>query len=153
VVDIRRFPSSARFPHFVRERLAEGLREAGIEYVWLGKELGGLRKKGNQHSPHRALRSPGFRNYADHMGTSEFREGVGKLLELAGHTRVALMCSERLWWRCHRSLVSDFLTACSGVEVIHIVEEGKTEPHRLHRAARLAEGRLIYDVAEQPHSR
>ena len=61
-----------------------------------------------------------------------------------------IMCAELLWWRCHRSLVSDYLSACRGVEIVHILEEGKAAPHRLHRAARLVEGKLIYDVGEQP---
>ncbi len=148
-MDIRSFPSSARHPHFNREHLERALPQAGIEYRWLGKELGGYRKKGDPNSPHTALRSPGFRNYADHTAAEEFVEGIEKLRELATGKRTALMCAERLWWRCHRSLVSDYLTACQGVEVIHIIESGKAEPHRLHRAARLVEGRLVYDVAEQ----
>ncbi|MFQ5817715.1 MAG: DUF488 family protein, partial [Terriglobia bacterium] len=127
LADVRAFPSSARYPHFNKEVLSQRLPEAGISYRWLGKVLGGYRKKENPNSPHSALRSPGFRNYADHMATPEFGEGIEELTNLAGKKRarighVAVMCAERLWWRCHRSLVSDYLSACCGVEVLHIVE-------------------------------
>ncbi|MBI2957090.1 MAG: DUF488 domain-containing protein [Acidobacteria bacterium] len=85
------------------------------------------------------------------METAAFRQGIEKLLKLAAKKRVAYMCAERLWWRCHRSLISDYLSAVCQAEVIHILDEKKTEPHRLHRAARLApklRGRLVYDVGE-----
>ncbi|MBI4465000.1 MAG: DUF488 domain-containing protein [Acidobacteria bacterium] len=150
LVDIRSFPGSARFPHFARESLETRLPEVGIEYRWLGKELGGYRKKREPNSPHTALRSPGFRNYADHMATEEFQRGVQELEKLAAGQRVAILCAERLWWRCHRSFVSDYLMACRGWQVIHLLEADKPEPHRLHRAARCAEGRLLYDVEERP---
>ena len=110
--------------------------------------LGGYRKKKRSDSPHVALRSQSFRNYADHMETPEFQDGIKELLQLAAGNRVAYMCAERLWWRCHRSLISDHLTALRQVEVIHIFDEKKTEPHRLHRTARVADGKLIYDVGE-----
>jgi uncharacterized protein (DUF488 family) len=146
LVDVRSFPTSARYPQFNRDSLESNLTEAGISYCWLGKALGGYRKKTGPDSPHTALRSAGFRNYADHMESAEFAEGIEELLKLAEARRVAYMCAERLWWRCHRSLISDYLAGLRGVEVIHIVDESKTEPHRLHRVARVVEGRLVYDV-------
>jgi uncharacterized protein (DUF488 family) len=82
------------------------------------------------------------------METEDFQQGVDKLLKLAENRRIAYMCAERLWWRCHRSLISDYLTAIRGVEVIHIHDEKKSEPHRLHRTARVEEGHLVYDVGE-----
>lgn len=147
LADIRSFPSSTRFPHFNKDVLSRRLPQAGITYCWWGKVLGGYRKHGNPNSPHTALRSPGFRNYADHMGSQEFRMGIEKLLKLAEKKRVAIMCAERLWWRCHRAFVSDYLSACCGTEVIHIVDAGKNALHRQNRAARLHEGKLLYDVA------
>ncbi len=116
----------------------------------MGKELGGYRKKKDPSTPHVATPSPGFRNYASHMASEDFARGIEMLLGLAAQKRVAIMCAERLWWRCHRSLVSDYLHACRGVEIIHILESGRTEPHPLHRAARLLNGRLVYDVDDQP---
>lgn len=158
VADVRSFPTSARHPQFHRATLSAELPRASITYRWLGRVLGGYRKKTRPDSPHTALRSPGFRNYADHMETEEFGQGIKKLLKLAENApqahppragkRVAYMCAERLWWRCHRSLISDYLAAVCGVEVIHILDEKKTEPHRLHPTARLADGRLVYDVGE-----
>jgi uncharacterized protein (DUF488 family) len=149
LADIRSFPASARHPQFNRQNLEQALSAAGIEYRWLGKELGGYRKKRNPNSPHTALRSPGFRNYADHMAGEDFLRGIEELLALAARKRVAYMCAERLWWRCHRSLVSDYLSACRGIEIVHILESKKSEAHRLHRAARLVGGKLLYDVGEQ----
>jgi uncharacterized protein (DUF488 family) len=152
LADIRSFPASARHPQFNKENLEQALPAVGIEYQWLGKELGGFRKKAGVDSPHTALRSPSFRNYADYMATAEFRAGIDRLLALAATKRLAYMCAEVLWWRCHRSLVSDYLTACRGAEVIHILGPGKSEPHRLHRTARLTDGKLIYDVGGQQTS-
>jgi uncharacterized protein (DUF488 family) len=149
LADVRSFPTSQRHPDFRKEHLAQCLPEVDIRYRWLGKELGGFRKRSSPTSPHSALVNSGFRNYADHMDTEEFHQGVVELQAFATKMRVAIMCAEKLWWRCHRSLLSDYLFACCGVEIIHIVDEGKTEPHRLHRASRLVEGRLAYDVGEQ----
>lgn len=148
LADVRSFPTSTRHPHFNQKVLAGELPPAGIAYHGLGRQLGGRRRKTRADSPHTALSSAGFRNYADHMETVEFRQGVDKLLKLAENSRIAYMCAERLWWRCHRSLISDYLTAIHGVEVIHIHDEKKSEPHRLHRTARVVEDQLIYDVGE-----
>ena len=101
LVDIRSFPVSRRLPHFNREALEKSLPEAGISYVWI-KELGGYRKKIRDDSPNLALRSPGFRNYADHMLTEDFQRGTAQLLKLAEQSRTAYMCAERLYFRCHR---------------------------------------------------
>ncbi len=150
LADIRSHPVSKRRPQFNREDLARRLPDYGIEYRWLGQELGGFRDRRDPNSPHTALRNPRFRNYADHTASEEFAQGIEALIALARHKRVALMCAEVLWWRCHRSLVSDYLTACRGIEVTHILGAGKRTPHRLHRAARQAGGKLVYDVAEQP---
>lgn len=148
VADVRSSPTSARYPHFNRTNLYTALPKAGITYRWLGKVLGGYRKKIRPDSPHSALHSPGFRNYADHMESEEFRQGMAKLLKLADKKRVAYMCAERLWWRCHRSLISDYLTAIGGVGVVHILDEKKTEPHRLSPRARVSGDRLVYDLGE-----
>ena len=150
LADVRSYPASARHPQFNRENLTLRLPDLGIEYRWFGKELGGFRDKRDPNSPHTALRSSRFRNYADHMTSDEFAQGIEALTELARTKRVALMCAEVLWWRCHRSLLSDYLTACRGIEIVHILGKKKREPHRLHRAARLVDGKLVYDVEEQP---
>jgi uncharacterized protein (DUF488 family) len=142
LVDIRSFPMSRRLPHFNRESLDESLRNAGIKYVWM-KELGGRRKKIRDDSPHVALRSPSFRNYADYMLTPDFQQGISELLNLAQHSRMAYMCAERVYFRCHRMLVSDWLVA-HGHEVQHIDAQGPTRPHRLTPEARLVNEQVIY---------
>jgi uncharacterized protein (DUF488 family) len=142
LVDIRSFPMSRRLPHFNRESLDESLRNAGIKYVWM-KELGGRRKKIRDDSPHVALRSPSFRNYADYMLTPDFQQGISELLNLAQRSRMAYMCAERVYFRCHRMLVSDWLVA-HGHEVQHIDAQGPTRPHRLTPEARLVNEQVIY---------
>lgn len=142
LVDIRSFPMSRRLPHFNRESLEKSLPEAGIRYVWL-KELGGRRRKIRDDSPNIALRSPSFRNYADYMLTAEFEQGVAELLDLAVYSPTAYMCAERLYFRCHRMLVSDWLVA-HGHEVLHIDGTAPPKPHKLTPEGRLVDGKLIY---------
>lgn len=142
LVDIRSFPMSRRLPHFNRENLEGALPEAGIRYVWM-KELGGRRKKSLQDSPNVALRNDSFRNYADYMLTPEFERAASELVKLAESYRTAYMCAERVYFRCHRMLVSDWLTA-HGHEVLHIDAEAAPRPHKLMAEARLLEGKLVY---------
>ena len=118
LVDIRAFPMSRRLPQFNREALETSLREAGIRYVWM-QALGGYRKKTRDESPHIALRNPSFRNYADYMLTPEFEQAMAELIALAEDGPTAYMCAERVYFRCHRMLVSDWLVA-HGHEVRHI---------------------------------
>ena len=142
LVDIRSFPVSRRLPHFNRESLEKTLPEAGVNYIWM-KELGGRRRKIRDDSPNIALRSPSFRNYADYMLTEEFQRGIDRLTQLAAQSRTAYMCAERVYFHCHRMLVSDWLTA-HGYEVQHIDGTGTVKPHKLLPEARLIEGELIY---------
>lgn len=148
LVDVRAFPASRRHPHFARAALEESLPAAGIRYVWEGAALGGRRKPAAD-SPHVALRHPAFRAYADHMGSETFHGGVARLSEIGRELPVAIMCAERLPWQCHRFLVADYLVA-HGIEVVHLVNPGKRQAHRLNAVARLREGRLIYDGDTQP---
>ena len=148
LVDVRAFPASRRHPHFGRAALEQSLPAAGIRYVWEGQALGG-RRKPLPHSPHVALRHPAFRAYADHMMTDEFREAAERLLETARAAPAAVMCAERLPLQCHRFLISDFLVA-GGNEVVHLVNPGKRQSHRLNPVARLREGQLVYDGESQP---
>jgi len=146
LVDIRSWPSSKRYPHFNRESLAKSLQGYGIRYEWLGEQLGGYRRKGlGEKSPNKAWKSQGFRNYADHALTEQFREGTRKLLELADCGRVALMCAEQLYWRCHRRITSDYLMV-KGHAVTHIVSKGKVEKHELTSFARAINGELRYPL-------
>jgi uncharacterized protein (DUF488 family) len=148
LVDIRRFPSSRKHPHFNRDHLTPALQEAGVEYHWL-EALGGRRPKQRDESPNLGLENRGFRNYADYMLTDEFRQGVAKLLEVARQKRVAIMCAEGLFWQCHRRLVSDFLMA-KGVRVQHIMPTGDVRPHQLTNGADIGGGRVTYPGESSP---
>lgn len=142
LVDIRSFPMSRRLPHFNRESLENTLPGAAIRYVWL-KALGGRRKKIRDDSPNTALRSPSFLNYADYMLTPDFERGIGELVTLGEHSPTAYMCSERVYFRCHRMLVSDWLVA-HGHEVLHIDGIGPSKTHKLTPEAQLVDDQLIY---------
>jgi len=142
LVDIRAFPMSRRLPHFNRESLESELPSQGMRYVWM-KSLGGYRKAIRKDSPHIALRSPSFRNYADYTLTAEFRQAIGELLTIAEQSRTAYMCAERVYFRCHRMILSDWLVA-HGHEVLHIDAEGPARPHTLTAEARMVNGELIY---------
>jgi uncharacterized protein (DUF488 family) len=144
LVDVRSLPGSKRYPQFNKETLEESLKARGIRYEHF-PELGG-RRKSKPDSRNTAWRNASFRGYADYMETEEFREGVERLLNLArGAGSAAIMCAEAVWWRCHRSLISDCLKA-RGVEVTHILDANKTEPHPYTSAARVVNGKLNYET-------
>ena len=149
LVDVRTAPGSRRLPQFGRAALEASLEAAGVGYVW-HQDLGGWRKA-SPDSPHSALRSPGFRGYADHMGSPEFDVAVNWLIRTSRQERTAIMCAESLWWRCHRRMVADALTA-RGCTVFHLMSGAARQEHRIHPAARVVGSHLIYDVeaAEQP---
>ena len=142
VADVRGLPGSKRYPQFNKEALAQSLRERGIGYEHL-PDLGG-RRKPKPDSRNTAWRNASFRGYGDYMETEEFHKGVRRLLDLANETgRTAIMCAEAVWWRCHRALISDYLKA-QGIEVTHIVDANKSEPHPYTSAARMVDGTLSY---------
>ncbi len=144
LADVRSFPSSRRWPQFNQDELSRAMECAGIEYRWM-KSLGGRRHQVTPDSPHTAWTTPAFRSYADYAETAEFEAGLAELIELARAKPAAYMCSEGLWWRCHRRIISDHLTL-RGWTVVHILPDGKLSPHQLPRFARVADGRIIYDV-------
>jgi len=142
VVDVRSFPGSKRNPQFNKEALADSLGQHGIRYEHF-PELGG-RRKPKKDSQNTAWRNASFRSYADYMETAEFQKGIERLVDLTSEVGpTAIMCAEAVWWRCHRALISDYLKA-RGIEVIHIVDSNKTEPHPFTSAARIVDGALSY---------
>ena len=142
LADVRSLPGSRRYPQFNREMLAGSLGKAGIHYEHF-PELGG-RRKPRSDSRNLAWRNASFRGYADYMETEEFRKGVERLLDLAaGAGPTAIMCAEAVWWRCHRSLISDYLKA-RRIEVMHILDANKTQAHPYTSAARIVNGELSY---------
>ncbi len=142
LADIRSFPMSRRLPHFNRENLERELPAAGIEYAWR-KDLGGRRKRIREDSPNTGLRNESFRNYADYMMTEPFRAAAAELLRLAERAPTAIMCAERVYFHCHRMLVSDWLVA-HGHQVLHIDATGPVKPHQLMAEARLVEDDVVY---------
>ena len=148
VADIRRYPSSRKFPHFNRLTLSKLLEDENIDYLWL-ESLGGRRHSEKDSKPiNTGLKNPGFRNYADYMATDEFRRAVDELLSAAAKSRTAVMCAEKLYWKCHRRLLSDYLVS-KGIEVIHIIEPGRTSRHKLAPYAVATESGVIYPSKDQ----
>ena len=145
VVDIRSFPCSRNFPQFNKEALEISLPENNINYIHLRK-LGG-RRKVNPESKNTSWRHAAFRGYADYMETDSFTEGIKELNEIIQQQRTAYMCSEAVWWRCHRSMVSDYLKA-NGWEVQHIMQIGKSSEHPYTQPAHIVNGELTYLPAD-----
>ena len=145
LVDVRHFPGSRRLPHFNQDALRHALTAAGIRYEHL-IELGG-RRPARPDSHNRLWRNASFRGYADYMETEPFRDGVDRLLEIARAGRTAIMCSEAVWWRCHRSMIADYLKSMD-IQVVHILGPSKVQEHPYTSAARLVDGRLSYESAE-----
>lgn len=146
LVDVRAFPSSSKFPHFNKENLEASLYQRDIEYHWLGKELGGYRKESEglgERSPNKGWDAGGYRIYADYMLTDDFKNGKGKLLDLAEQGITVYMCAEKFFWRCHRKLISDYLVS-HGHEVWHIIEADQLRIHEVSKFAHLKDGVLTY---------
>jgi uncharacterized protein (DUF488 family) len=142
VADVRLLPGSKRYPQFNKEALAKSLTGAGIGYEHF-PELGG-RRKPRKDSRNTAWRNDAFRGYADHMETTEFVAGIARLEEVTERRgAAAMMCAEAVWWKCHRSLIADYLKA-QRTDVIHIIDANKTEPHPFTSAARIVNGKLDY---------
>jgi uncharacterized protein (DUF488 family) len=144
VVDVRSFPGSRHNPQFGREEMERWVPQCGLGYAWI-RELGG-RRRPSAGSKHAALRNEAFRAYADYMETEPFQTGVDELLAGSVKAPTAVMCSETLWWRCHRRLLADYLVLVRGVEVAHVMHNGRLTPHAPTTGVRLADGGLVYDV-------
>jgi uncharacterized protein (DUF488 family) len=139
LADVRTVPRSRQNPQFNREALATFLPARGIEYRHV-PALGGLRKP-RPDSPNGAWEVPSFRGYADHALGPEFSAALDDVLAWPGPT--AVMCAEAVWWRCHRRIIADWALA-RGVEVVHLMAPGKSEPATLTPFARVARGRVTY---------
>jgi len=143
VADVRRFPRSRRHPHFNGDALWASLAERGIAYRHF-EALGGRRQGRGGASPHTLWREEMFRNYADHAETPEFRAALRALIDLAEERRVAILCAEAVWWRCHRRIVADYCIA-AGAGVTHILDLGKLVPAQLTDGAiARADGSVLY---------
>lgn len=142
LVDVRRFPSSRKFPQWNQAAIIDAL-PPGIKYRWI-PELGGRRRtpKGAP-SLNGAWQVKAFRAYADYMASDQFKQGLNELLGLAEHERLAIMCSEAVPWRCHRRLITDALIV-AGAEVVHIMSPTTAKPAVLNKHAHAQDGHLTY---------
>ena len=143
LVDIRRFPSSRKYPQFNAGQLEASLAEAQITYLHM-EALGGRRspKKDSQNT---AWRNAGFRGYADYMESAAFRTAIRQLEQVASQQNAAIMCAEAVWWRCHRSLVADYLKM-NGWKVWNIMGLDKAVEHPYTAAANFVHGKLTYQT-------
>lgn len=146
IADVRRFPRSRKHPHFNTEEMSRALAAEDIGYAHF-PALGG-RRRVRPDSPHTAWRNDSFRGYADHMDTPQFAAAMAQVASLASRRRTALMCAESLWWRCHRSLISDWLKV-RGTEVLHILDDAQPSEHPYTGAAAIVEGRLSYEAGQR----
>jgi uncharacterized protein (DUF488 family) len=146
LVDVRRFPGSRRHPHVARDELEQWLPAAGVGYRWEPR-LGG-RRRSDPAEPDVDVwwQVEAFRAYAAHTRTDDFRSALDELLTGAARARTAVMCSETVWWRCHRRLISDVAVLLHDVEVQHLGHDGRLSPHRPAAGARITAEGLVYDV-------
>lgn len=142
IIDVRRYPGSRRHPHFRSEAMAAWLADAGVAYRW-EEDLGG-RRRAPADTPNTGLRNDGFRGYADHMRAPAFRAALGTVLSEAQHEHVAVLCSESMWWRCHRRLLADAAVLLHGTPVVHVLHDDRRTPHEPTDVARRDGDTLVY---------
>lgn len=149
LTDVRIAPGSRRNPQVARAEMERWLPGHGISYRW-EKRLGGFRRPAPD-SPDVAWREPAFRGYAGHMRSPDFLAAIDEVLAQATTQRLAVMCSESTWWRCHRRPIADFAELARGIPVRHLMHDGQLLPHRLSPGIRLrADGLLVYDGGQEP---
>ncbi len=149
VVDIRRFPGSRSNPAASRDAIEGELAEGGIDWRW-EERLGGRRrltKDEDGASPDDWWRVAAFRAYAAWTRAPEFADGLASVLADASERRTAIMCSEAVWWRCHRRVVADVATVAHGVEVQHLMHDGSLRPHPLSETATAVDGTVHWPAA------
>lgn len=150
LVDVRTAPGSRRNPHVARAELARWLPDAGIAYRW-EPDLGGFRKAAPD-SPDVVWRNTSFRGYAGYARTEAFTKALDRVLQEAATRRTAVMCSESVWWRCHRRIIADVAACARGVDVRHLMHGGSLVPHEVTAGARLVDGLLVYDAGQEPYT-
>jgi uncharacterized protein (DUF488 family) len=142
LVDVRSVPGSRHNPQFGRSAMEEWLPAYGIANRW-EPDLGGFRRT-SKGSANTGLRQPAFRGYADYMQTPTFRAAFVRLIAEAARSPTVIMCSETVWWRCHRRLIADAATLLAGIDVLHLMHDGKARPHVVTAPARLEDGSVVY---------
>lgn len=147
VIDVRTVPRSRTNPQYNSDVLGNELEPYQVGYDRIA-ELGGLRGRSHDVSPETNAfwENRSFHNYADYALSPAFADGLERLMKQAGERTTAIMCSEAVWWRCHRRIIADVL-ASLGAPVVHIRDARTAEPHRLAPPARMVGGRLTYGLA------
>lgn len=146
LVDVRRFPGSRANPAVSRDAIPRWLPEQGIAYRW-EERLGGRRSlpEGDDQDPWWQVAA--FRGYAAHTRTAEFSAAMGQLAGEAAERRVAIMCSESVWWRCHRRIIADVAVLVHGLQVCHLMHDGRLTEHRPVEGARVrVDGTVVWDL-------
>lgn len=146
LVDVRSLPGSNKFPQFNQDALKKSLEENGIAYLY-EKNLGG-RRKPSAESTNTIWKNKSFRAYADYMETDDFCTALKGLKTLALQSKVAIMCAEAVWWRCHRSMIADALKA-ENWKVYHIMDVDKSTEHPYTKPAKVKDGKLYYGTSEE----
>jgi uncharacterized protein (DUF488 family) len=146
IVDVRRVPRSAHNPQFDKAALSESLLEANLDYRWEAA-LGGWRSA-QGWSRDGALRNRSFRNFAGYMRSREFRDAVRTLVCGSAQRPTTVLCSESVWWKCHRRLIADHAALVEGVSVVHLMHDGRLEAHRITEGARVDAAELFYDAGQ-----
>lgn len=141
LIDVRRFPGSRKYPQFNKENLETVIPKNGISYIHL-ESLGG-RRKANPDSKNIIWNHPSFRGYADYMETADFVKAFDELQKLALKKPSVIMCSEAVWWRCHRSMIADILKA-NNWQVLHILGENQLQEHPYTKPAKIVDEQLSY---------
>jgi len=144
--DVRSFPTSRFVPHFSKDPLSKAVEAVGITYIW-DRRLGGYRRFGRDVEDlgiARCFRSQGFRAYATYLTTNSLaKEAASRLASICAKKVTAIMCKERIPWRCHRKIIADYLIA-KGFRVVHVIDHGVEVVHRLSKCARVVNGELRY---------
>ena len=149
IVDVRHFPGSRRNPDVVRQSLEEWLPALGIGYRW-DERLGGRRRL----PPGEPVEDDWwtvaqFAAYAAHTRTPEFSAALDEVLAESAGATVAVMCSESVWWRCHRRLIADVAVLARGVPVTHLMPDGRLTSHRPSEGAVISAGEVRWPAAPQ----
>jgi len=148
LADVRSLPGSNKYPQYNQENMVKDLENSGIAYRYM-KDLGGLRKK-NKHSHNTVWRNASFRNYADYMETPEFEKAIKELVKIAVENRTCICCAEAVWWRCHRSMIADYMKS-KGWTVHHILSSKKTEEHPYTGPAQIIDSELVYGSGSEQY--
>ena len=151
VCDIRAFPSSKKFPQFHKAKIQVALFLRNINYIWMGRELGGFRNSSEglgESSPNKGWEKEGFRIYADYMLSQAFKKAACRLEKMGKEIKTAIMCAEKIYLKCHRQLISDYLVS-KGHTVFHIIETTEMKQHALTQFAKFENNRLTYPPDEE----